>query len=148
MDLKTDIAAWDEFVGTVYDEENRRLLEGVIGAFKSGVPFDGKKVVILYGDAASGKSTTLSILRVLFRDRIAAYEGDPPKWGLRDERPWFITRNYPPHPEDEGLKRRAVLIQTSGETIPSEKHQVLISRIYGERANIIRYCTEVYKSHS
>ncbi len=61
-----DYSAWDELVGTLYSVEERAKIEWVIGAIISGDSKKIQKFLVLYGPAATGKSTILNIVEKLF----------------------------------------------------------------------------------
>lgn len=66
--------AWNEIVGTLYDDEERAKIEWAIGAIVAG---DGKRIqkfVVFYGPAGSGKSTILSIIQMLFEGYYTTFE--------------------------------------------------------------------------
>jgi hypothetical protein len=53
--------AWDELVGTLYSDEERRKIEWAIGAIVSGDSATIQKFLVFYGKPGSGKSTILGI---------------------------------------------------------------------------------------
>lgn len=59
--------AWDELIGTLYNEEERRKIEWAIGAIVSGDSKDIQKFLVLYGEAGAGKSTILKVIQRLFQ---------------------------------------------------------------------------------
>jgi hypothetical protein len=61
-----DISAWDEIVGTLYDEEERRKIEWTIGSIVAGDSKTIQKFVIFYGPPGSGKGTIINIIQWLF----------------------------------------------------------------------------------
>ena len=63
---ESDISAWDELVGTLYSEEERRKIEWAIGAVVSGDSKTIQKFLVFYGSAGTGKSTILNIIQELF----------------------------------------------------------------------------------
>ena len=70
---KADHAAYDEIMGTLYSEENRRKLEWGIGSILSGDSRSIQKFFVLYGKAGTGKGTFLKILDKLFKGYIASF---------------------------------------------------------------------------
>ena len=58
--------AWDELIGTLYDEEERQKIEWAIGAIMSGQAKRIQKFMVLYGEAGAGKSTILNVIQDLF----------------------------------------------------------------------------------
>ncbi len=68
------IEAYDELIGTLYDEENRRKLEWAIGAIVSGDARTIQKFIVLYGEAGSGKSTFLNVVQKLFEGYYTSFD--------------------------------------------------------------------------
>ena len=58
--------AWDQLVGTLYDEPEKEKIEWAIGAVVSGDSKDIQKFLALYGDPGAGKGTILKIIQKLF----------------------------------------------------------------------------------
>ena len=69
-----DISAYDELIGTLYEEEERRKLEWAIGAVVSGDSRYIQKFIVLYGKAGAGKSTILNIVQKLFEGYYTTFE--------------------------------------------------------------------------
>lgn len=69
-----DISAYDELIGTLYDEENRKKLEWAVGAIISGDSKHIQKFEVLYGSAGSGKSTFLNIVEELFKGYTSTFD--------------------------------------------------------------------------
>lgn len=61
-----DISAWDELVSTLYDEEQRRKIEWVIGAVVTGDSKTIQKCLVFYGDPGTGKGTIINVIQMLF----------------------------------------------------------------------------------
>lgn len=66
--------AWDELVGTLYSEEERRKIEWAIGAVISGDAKSIQKFLVFYGPAGSGKSTILNIIQKLFEGYVTTFD--------------------------------------------------------------------------
>ena len=66
--------AFEELIGTLYDDEQRAKLEWAIGAIISGDAKSIQKFIVLYGEAGAGKSTILEIIQKLFRGYYTAFE--------------------------------------------------------------------------
>ena len=58
--------AWDELVGTLYSEEERRKIEYAIGSVVNGDSKELQKFFVFYGSAGTGKSTILNVIEALF----------------------------------------------------------------------------------
>jgi len=69
-----DTSAWDELVGTLYSPEEKRKIEYAIGSIISGESKRLQKLFIFVGDAGTGKSTVLSIIREMFRGYTASID--------------------------------------------------------------------------
>lgn len=61
-----DAPAYDELIGTLYNEAERRKIEWAIGAIISGDSVNIQKFLVMYGSAGTGKSTILNIIQKLF----------------------------------------------------------------------------------
>jgi hypothetical protein len=61
-----NIQAWDEIVGTLYDEEERAKIEWMIGSIVSGDSKHIQKFFVFYGAMGTGKSTILNIIQWMF----------------------------------------------------------------------------------
>lgn len=71
---KGDYKAYDEIIGTLYDQGEREKLEWAIGAVVSGDSRIIQKFIVLYGDAGAGKSTILNIIQKLFEGYYTVFE--------------------------------------------------------------------------
>ena len=58
--------AWDELIGTLYDEHERRKIEWAIGSVVAGESKYISKFFVLYGAPGSGKGTILDVISKLF----------------------------------------------------------------------------------
>lgn len=61
-----DIPAWNEVVSTLYDEEERRKIEWMIGSIVAGDSKTIQKFVVFYGAPGTGKGTIINIVQMLF----------------------------------------------------------------------------------
>jgi len=68
------ISAYDELMGTLYDQEERQKLEWALGAIIAGDAKHIQKFIVLYGEAGSGKSTFLNIVQKLFEGYYTSFE--------------------------------------------------------------------------
>jgi hypothetical protein len=57
--------AYDELVGTLYNEEERRKFEWAIGAIMCGDSRSIQKFLVFHGDPGTGKSTVMNIIEAL-----------------------------------------------------------------------------------
>ena len=69
-----DIPAWDELIGTLYEEDERRKLEWAIGSIVAGDSKKIQKFIFIYGKPGSGKSTVLDILKELFEGYYCTFD--------------------------------------------------------------------------
>lgn len=68
-----DISAWDEIVGTLYDDEERAKIEWAIGAIVTGDSKTIQKFLVFYGAPGTGKSTILNVIQWLFEGYWVAF---------------------------------------------------------------------------
>ena len=68
------IDSYDELIGTLYSEEERRKIEWAIGAVISGDARKIQKFIVLFGEAGTGKSTVLNIIQKLFDGYYTTFE--------------------------------------------------------------------------
>lgn len=68
------IAAYDELIGTLYEEEEREKLEWALGAVIAGDSKHIQKFIVLYGAAGAGKSTFLNIVQKMFDGYLTTFE--------------------------------------------------------------------------
>ena len=66
--------AWDALVGTLYNEEERAKIEWAIGAVVSGDSRHIQKFLVFYGPPASGKSTILNVIDMLFTGYTSVFD--------------------------------------------------------------------------
>ena len=66
--------AYNEIIGTLYDDEERAKLEWAIGAVVAGDAKNIQKFVVLYGDPGGGKGTIINIIQQLFVGYYTAFE--------------------------------------------------------------------------
>jgi energy-coupling factor transporter ATP-binding protein EcfA2 len=69
------ISAWDELVGTLYSEEERRKIEWAIGSIVAGDSATIQKFLVFYGKPGSGKSTILNVIAQLFQGYTSIFDG-------------------------------------------------------------------------
>ena len=61
-----DYSAFDELMSVLYSEEERRKIEWAIGSIVCGDSKKIQKFIVLTGDAGTGKSTVIKIIKMLF----------------------------------------------------------------------------------
>ena len=61
-----DHSAFDELMSVLYSDEERQKIEWAIGAIVSGDSKKIQKFMVLTGDAGTGKSTVIEIIKMLF----------------------------------------------------------------------------------
>ena len=69
-----DYSAWDEIIGTLYNDEERAKLEWAIGSIVSGDSRYIQKFIVLYGAPGSGKGTILDIIQQLFEGYYTTFD--------------------------------------------------------------------------
>ena len=71
---KGSYEAWDIFMSTAYDPDDRKKIEWAIGSIVAGEAKNIQKFLVIYGEAGSGKSTTLNIIQKLFDGYYTTFE--------------------------------------------------------------------------
>lgn len=66
--------AWDEIVGTLYSEEERRKIEWAIGSIFTGDSKHIQKFLVFQGPPGTGKSTVMDIISGLFEGYTASFD--------------------------------------------------------------------------
>lgn len=61
-----DTPAYDELIGTLYDDDERQKLEWALGSIISGESKNIQKFIVLYGEPGTGKGTFLSLVSDMF----------------------------------------------------------------------------------
>lgn len=89
-----DYSAWDELVGTLYSEEERRKIEWSIGSVVSGESTKIQKFIVLYGPAGTGKSTILNVVQRLFQGYTTTFEAK----ALGNQNAAFATEAFKNNP--------------------------------------------------
>lgn len=59
--------SYEKLISTLYTEENRRKIEWSIGSVFAGDSKKIEKILVLYGDPGTGKSTILDLIKTLLR---------------------------------------------------------------------------------
>lgn len=68
------ISAYNEMMSTLYSKEERHKLEWAIGSIITGDSKSIQKFIVLYGGPATGKSTFLDILEMLFNGYYSVFD--------------------------------------------------------------------------
>ena len=68
------IDAWESFMNTAYDPEEREKIEWAIGSIVAGDSKYIQKFLVIYGEAGSGKSTVLNVIQKLFEGYYTTFE--------------------------------------------------------------------------
>ena len=123
------IDAYDELVGTLYNEEERKKLEWAVGAIIAGDAKHIQKFIVLYGEAGSGKSTFLNIVQKLFEGYYITFEAKALTGGNNQ----FSTEQFKSNP--------LVAIQHDGDLSKIEDNTKLNSIISHEQMSM----RELYK---
>ena len=66
--------AYEKIMSTLYDPDERKKIEWVIGAIISGESKHIQKFLVFYGDPGTGKSTVLEIIQKLFEGYYTIFE--------------------------------------------------------------------------
>ena len=66
--------AWDEIVGTLYEDSERHKIEWTIGAIVTGESKKLQKFIVMYGAPGTGKGTILNIIQMLFEGYYTVFD--------------------------------------------------------------------------
>lgn len=136
--------AYNELVGLLLNPEDQEKFEWVIGAMLSGGP---PNMLVIRGEAASGKTTLTTIVRKLLlspstanTSPCVAFEHSDNYQGINPDAFTFVEMNH-----HSGLELDAIVIQTTGNRVPVNKHYVLMQAIDLELVDIGRNCIALYE---
>lgn len=97
-----DISAYDRIMSTLYSPEEREKIEWAIGSIFAGDSVHIEKMVALYGDPGTGKSTILNLIKNLFDGYWAPFSAD----ALTRKNDQFATSAFKDNPlvaiQDDG----------------------------------------------
>lgn len=127
-----DISAYDELMGTLYDDDERAKLEWSIGAIISGDAKRIQKFIVLYGSAGSGKSTFLNIVQQLFKDYYSIFNAKE----LASDKGSFPLESFKSNP--------LVSIQHDGDLSKIEDNTTLNSIVSHEFLQLNAKYTKIY----
>ena len=131
-----DYSAYDELIGTLYSEEERRKLEWAIGSIVAGDGKDIQKFIVLYGESGAGKSTVLNIIQKLFDGYYTVFDAK----SLGNNNNQFSTEMFKNHP--------LVAIQHDGDLSRIEDNTKLNSIISHEYMSINEKFKNIYTARS
>jgi len=135
-------SAYEELIGVLYDEENRKALEWAIGSLVNNGP---KKTVVIYGRARTGKTTVLNILRELYPGDAVWVNVDNTE-GLDIDGHLFMTVNKPVDVEDAKTAGDVILVRPTGRMHEHIRYWELMSTIPDETDTIAHICSLRYNS--
>lgn len=127
------------------DEEKFEWLLGYMLDNPDSGPFHR---VVFLGEAGSGKTTLTQIARKVlfspfaghFAPRVAFLEWSQPVDHVEDDRFLFVESLT-----DEAVTDDSIVIQTTGDRVPVNKHYVLMHEIDGEVEDIADRCIALYR---
>lgn len=138
--------AYNEMVGLLLTRADRQKFEWAIGAMLDDGP---RNIVVLRGAAGTGKTTLMTIIRKVLLSPFA---------GNFAPRVTFLTwdSHEIPHVDSDmfvfvealigdALTDDSLIIETTGERVPVNKHYVLMREIDSELGDIADHCVELYR---
>lgn len=72
--VEEETPCYDELIGTLYSTEEREKFEWAIGSIIAGDSPNIQKFIIFVGDAGTGKSTVMNIIRKLFKGYFCTFD--------------------------------------------------------------------------
>lgn len=146
--------AYNELVTTILSEEDQQKFEWAIGAMLSG---GTPNTVVIRGDTATGKTTLTTIVRKMLVSpstgnysrkvdfqygnsrRVEFQYGDTSFENSPDTFIFVEMNDY------SGVELDALVISTTGDRVPVNKHYVLTQQIDSELIYIAEHCIDVYR---
>lgn len=122
--------AYNELMGTLYDDEERQKIEWIVGSIIAGDSKKIQKFLVFYGDPGKGKSTVLDIIAELFEGYCATFDAS----ALASKNNMFATEAFRSNP--------LVAIQHDGDLSKIEDNSRINSIVSHEHIII----NEKYKS--
>lgn len=151
--MKQQTRAYNELVSLLLGPEDQQKFEWAVGAMLSDGP---RNVVVFQGHAGTGKSTLMAIVRKLgmtgtgltdFAPRMAFTnwsDGDLAR-SIGAIRPDFDDDTYVfVEANTEVPSGNKIIIHTTGDRVPVNKHYVLMQEIDKELLTIARGCSDMY----
>lgn len=136
LDPSGNPAAYDELMGTIYSDEERKKLEWGVGAVLAGDGAKIQKFFVLYGPAGSGKSTFLHILEQLFEGYWTNFDAS----SLTNKNSQFATHFFKENP--------LVAIQHDGNLSRIEDNSLLNSIVSHEDIEVNEKFKSQYTARS
>lgn len=134
-------SAYEELVGVLYDNENRKALEWAIGSILNNGP---KKTVVIYGPARTGKTTMLRIVEELFPGEVIKVDvDDTPTLDINGH--MFMEVNKPIDIEDAKTAGDVILVRPTGRLHHSLRYYQLLSSMFEETDTIAHICSLRYR---
>lgn len=140
--------AYNELVSVLLSEEDREKFEWAIGAMLSNGP---RNIVVIRGAAGSGKTTLTNIVRMIVLSPISQSAEYFPRvafvnWDHRYEFPEFGDEFVFTEALSAEHTGDALVINTTGDRVPVNKHYVLTRQLDSELIDIATVCVNRYRS--
>lgn len=119
--------AYEELVSVLYNPKDRQAIEWAIG---SALQLGPKKIVVIYGAPATGKTTILKIVEKIFEGTSIAviFEGAPAVEARDDH--IFMSVNMLLNFEELEAMPDVILVPTSGRVHNPSRYQQLVYEIF------------------
>lgn len=138
--------AYNEMVGLLLEREDRQKFEWAIGAMLEDGP---RNIVVLLGAPRTGKTTLTKIVRKVllspeagaFAPRVAFLSWDLHELPQVDDDMFVFVEAL----IGDALTKDSLIIKTTGDRVPVNKHYVLMREIDSELGDIAEHCIELYR---
>lgn len=141
-----NVKAYNEMVGLLLSRADRQKLEWSIGAMLDDGP---RNTVVLYGERGTGKTTLVTIIRKVllspsdssFVPRVVFVSWDSDETPRVDSDTFIFVESLTGDIPGEDL----IVIETTGDRVPVNKHYVLMREIDSELGDIAEHCIDLFR---
>lgn len=141
------LQAWGKLLDTFFSVEDQAAIEWCIGAIIAGGP---KKILVFYGPAASGKSTTQKLIRGIVEHCVeecslrVAIRPDG-LYGITNDAFMIATENESAMERGKRVTSRLIEVRTTGEKLPNSTYHTLTGLVDSDRGTIGTHCLGTYR---
>lgn len=142
--MPMSMRAYNGLVGFLLTDEDRQKFEWSIGCMLDGGPC---KTVVILGRTGSGKSTLMNLVRKILLSPFVGSFGPQVEFLNAADRAkinpdifTFMEANA-----HTGAEPDAIVIYTTGNRVPVNKHWVLMQEVDSELVDVANHCITLYR---